>query len=131
MDTHTLGSGAVTQQWSGIKPCQPRHGGISPDSSIRKHIFLTSPSAQLALGELQLLALVIQLSSQCTLLLFLATANLFCTLTSRYGGCVCWVVFGPNRIYLELETNANQALASFAMASLMKIVSLQFLTWPF
>ena len=32
---------------------------------------------------------------------------------------------------MELETNADQALAGFAVASLLKIVTLQFLAWPF
>lgn len=39
--------------------------------------------------------------------------------------------FFPDRIYFELETNAGQALAGFAVDSLLKIVSLQFLAWPF
>lgn len=39
--------------------------------------------------------------------------------------------FFPDKIYLELETNADQALAGFAVASLLKIVSIRFLAWPF
>lgn len=39
--------------------------------------------------------------------------------------------FFPDRIYFELEANAGQALAGFAVVSLLKIVSLQFLAWPF
>lgn len=39
--------------------------------------------------------------------------------------------FFPDRIYFELETNAGQALAGFTVDSLLKIVSLQFLAWPF
>lgn len=127
-----LGSGVSMQKRPGIKPCQPRHGGISPGLCMGKRIFLTSPSAQLTLGELRLLALVIQLLSQ-RALVFLVTANLFCTLTSSYGGCI-WVwfcFFFPDKIYLELETNADQALAGFAVASLLKIVSIRFLAWPF
>lgn len=39
--------------------------------------------------------------------------------------------FFLDRIYFELETNAGQALAGFTVDSLLKIVSLQFLAWPF
>lgn len=81
------GLGVSMQKRPGIKPRQSRHGGISLGLSIGKHVFLTSPSAQLTQGELRSLGLVIQLSSQCTLVLFLVTANLLCALTSRYGGC--------------------------------------------
>lgn len=87
VDACVLGLGVSMQKRPGIKRCQPRHGGISLGLSIGKHVFLTWPSARLTRGELRSLGLVIQLSSQSTLALFLVTANLFCTLTSRYGGC--------------------------------------------
>lgn len=35
--------------------------------------------------------------------------------------------FFPDRIYLEQETKANQALSGFTVASLLKIVALWFL----
>lgn len=41
------------------------------------------------------------------------------------------LVFSPDRIYFEVETNTSQTLAGFTVDSLLKIVSLQFLAWPF
>lgn len=124
--------GHLCRRGPGSNPRQPWRSGISPSLSIGKHIFLTSPSAQLVLGGLQSLALVVQLPSQPALVLFLVTADLFCMLTSRYRGRgVVLCFFLSDRIYLELETNTDQALAGFAVASLLKIGALQFLPWPF
>lgn len=76
---------------------QPQRIGGNP-------VCLSSPGDPLTPAELRSSALVTQLPSLWVLLLFLAAANLRCTLTSRYGARS----FLRGEIYVERETNAER-----------------------
>lgn len=80
-------------------------GAVDQPRCIRGNpVCLSSPGDPLTPGELRSSALVTQLPSLRMLLLFLVAANLFCTLTSRYGARS----FLRGKIYVELETNAER-----------------------